>query len=158
MEFFGEEMIHGEFPRSEDEDDQGSEEEEKGSGGDELVRVCEDGFHRFQICSEIGHDHGNDQWDGGEAGSEADEQQEAPHALGGACHGRIECREWDAEFLEKAGGGGQVSQLAHAGLEKLPAPIETDGKEERRFQRFCCGDEFSVADACAAGELVFVHL
>src|SRR5713101_10195603 len=129
-----EQGVQAKLAGAEDQDDQGGDEEDVGSGRVEFVGVGEDGLQRFAVGGDVGHDHVHGEDQGGQPGQQSDGQEnpaeefhagdEHRHLRG---HGQIQAG-------EELGDLRKIMQLAPAALDQLPAPIQAYGKQKRRTQ------------------------
>jgi hypothetical protein len=127
-------IINRDLSRPERQDDQHGKQEKKRRGGSKLVRIAEDRLQRIALRGCIGHTQSEHQRHRGSPREKPDHQQEAAEALGATGQRRIQFGQRDIQTAEVFGRAIEVQQLALAGQEKIPAPIEPEGQQERALQ------------------------
>lgn len=131
-------FIDRELAWAKDEDRHGSEQEKKRRRADEGVGIRPDRLHHIEVRRAVGDEHGKDEGHAGDSGKEANQKQQPTKALGATSHAGIELWKGNAELREEGGGYADVTELAFASLEKLPAPVEADA-EQKRICQITCG-------------------
>src|SRR5260370_29423944 len=126
--------VQGELSGCKDQDKKRGKEKCVWGGSIKFFGIGKNRKERLPVGGDVRYKQVDGQGQRDDSGSEAEKEQDAPHALQPTYQVGVEGREGHPQAGEKVYDFVDARQFAEASLDELPTPVKADSKQQRRLQ------------------------